>query len=158
VKKPRQVVLSLDNTRQLLNGYGLCEGTPLGDLWVQQCSELQKLEQLVMGYLKQATGPALVAKGLSRDVRRKGVGRLVLNTQADGRLHLSFQRGPSGVPSMTDLRKRAKEQGVDIAFLKTRRREILEYLEQKKSKIHPDEVTQAPLAQEKKSKSSMGNL
>lgn len=147
MKKTRPSVLSTDDTRQLLNGYGLYEGTPLGDLWVRRCEELRDLEKVVSDYLRQATAPSLVAKGMSRDVRKKGLGRLVLQTQTDGRLHLSFQRGPSVVPSMAELRKLAKTRGVDISGLGIRRREIFALLEGQGSKdqIQPDEVTRAPL-------------
>ena len=145
MKKPRPIILSLDDTRQLLNGYGLLEGVPLGDLWARRCEELSALQQVVSTYLKQATAVSLVARGLSRDLRKKGLGHLVLKTITDGRLHLSFERGPSGVPSMLDLRKRAKELGIDISALGTKRREIVALLEQKKGLIQPDEVTQAPL-------------
>lgn len=139
-------MLNTDDTRQLLNGYGLYEGAPLGDLWVRRCEELRELERVVSDYLKQATAPGLVARGMSRDIRKKGIGRLVLQTQTDGRLHLSFQRGPSTVPSMTELRQRAKAQGVDISTLGIRRRDIQAFLDgHKEQQIHPDEVGSGPI-------------
>lgn len=137
----KQETLSLDDTRQLLNGYGLHEGSPLGDLWVAKCRELHALEGVVNDYLRQGSAPALVARGLSRDLRKKGMGRLVLEGSVDGRLHLTFQRGPSTIPTMKELRARARAAGVNIAGLGTRRKDILALLDQK-SQIQPDQVSQ----------------
>ncbi len=142
MKKSRPTTLSAEDTRQLLNGYGLFEGVPLGDRWAQQCEALRVLERVIEAYLQSATAPALVARGLSK----KKQGRLVLPTQTDGRLELSFQRNPSKLPSMRELRKQARELGVDISSFGIRRREIAAFLSQRTEAktIQPDEVRRAP--------------
>lgn len=153
MKKSRPTVLDIEDTRQLLNGYGLCDipgspgvKQPLGDVWIHQCEVLRGLETIVSTYLRQANAPALVARGMSRDSRKKGLGRLAAQTQTDARLHLTFQRGPSTLPSMAELRKKAKDMGVDISAKGIKRREIHDLLENfKGAQIHPDEVHKTPL-------------
>ncbi len=147
MKKTRQQLLSAEETTQLLNGYGLHDNVPLGDLWMRKCAELQQLEIIVTSYLKESEMSCLVARGLSKEVRRRGVGHLTVASHVNGRLQLSFGRGPSRLPSMAELRKRAQEQGVDISGLGIKRREIVALLEkQGKLRIQPDEVSNTPLS------------
>lgn len=140
--------LTVEETQQLLNGLGLWNGVPLGDAWVQQCAQIKELQAHVESHVRGGQGTvALVAQALSRPLRKRFVGVFETRTTVNPSLYLSFERGPSKIPTMAELRKQATAMGVDISHLGVQRKAIVEFLRCATPQIKADEVGKSPGAE-----------